>query len=113
MNDTPLFDYVESERRKKIGMGKSASPSHRKALLGIARDIAVNYAIRNYGFCTADDVARLMQEKGYNYSDLGNAAGSIFKGNDWNFTGQYVKSNKVSAHRRDIKVWELKEEPPC
>ena len=102
MNDTPLFDYVESERRKKIGMGKSASPSHRKALLGIARDIAVNYAISNYGFCTADDVARIMQEKGYNYSDMRCMLENIHKYMGQRATFTYFQRTKAGSYRHPL-----------
>lgn len=112
MKQTNLIDFIESKRLKEQGMAQAAE--NRSELLAIARDCAIWYArYLGHGTCTADDVAQAMHSRGYNYSDLGNAAGSIFKGADWNFTGTYVKSKKVSAHARDIKVWRLKEDTPC
>tara|TARA_R100000988_G_C4004954_1_gene171841 strand:+ start:1901 stop:2242 length:342 start_codon:yes stop_codon:yes gene_type:complete len=113
MNEQPnIFDFIEAKHLKEKGMATAANS--RNELLKVARDCAIWYAKhQGFGICTADDVAKVMTDRGYTYSDLGNAAGSIFKANDWNFTGSYVKSKKVSAHARDIKVWRLKEDPPC
>jgi len=113
MNEQPnIFDFIEAKHLKEKGMATAANS--RNELLNVARDCAIWYAKhQGFGICTADDVAKVMTDRGYTYSDLGNAAGSIFKANDWNFTGSYVKSKKVSAHARDIKVWRLKEDPPC
>jgi len=112
MNEQPnIFDFAEAKRLKERGMATAAKS--RNELLNVARECAIWYAKEFHGTCSADDVAKVMNYRGYNYSDLGNAAGSIFKASDWNFTGSYVKSKKVSAHARDIKVWRLKEDPPC
>jgi len=46
---------------------------------------------------------------GHKYGDLGNAAGSIFAGKRWKFTGDRVKSRRPSAHAREIKVWRLEQ----
>ncbi len=40
--------------------------------------------------------------------DLGNAAGSVFKTDDWEFTGRWVPSQRPEAHGRFIRVWRLK-----
>ena len=113
MTQTNIFDFVEAKRLKDEGMAQAAS--NRKELLKEARTYAIHYALNFSGdrTCTADDVAWMMETMHKKYSDLGNAAGSIFKSNDWAFTGRYKKSTKVSAHARDIKVWKLKEDTPC
>jgi hypothetical protein len=113
MKQGNLIDFLESKRRKEQGMTRAANS--KPELLAVARECAIWHARfgGGLGTCTADDVARVMEDRGHNYSNLGNAAGSIFKKSDWNFTGEYVKSAKASAHARDIKVWRLKEDPPC
>jgi hypothetical protein len=39
--------------------------------------------------------------------NLGNAAGSIFR-RGFYFTGEFRNSERVSNHRRTIRVWRLK-----
>jgi hypothetical protein len=36
--------------------------------------------------------------------DLGNAAGSVFRGKEWRFTGRYIKSSRVSRHANENKL---------
>ncbi len=71
-------------------------------------------ASRKLGQVTCEDAYRLACDKLdwtlFELIDtLGNAAGSIFKGMEWEFTGSYrqVALNRRS-HARDVKVWRLK-----
>ena len=89
---------------KEEGMKKAADG--RPFLLEVARDTAWMIAIER-GEVTSDDVAEMMEDNGYFWSDLGNARGSVFVGKEWKFTGRYKKSTRPSAHARDIKIWEL------
>jgi hypothetical protein len=101
-----LFDGAESERRKHEGMRVAAMS--RTELLRLARECAVKHAML-HGDCTADDVQRVMSER-YDIDSaklLGPASGSLFKGSQWRFTGEYRKSTQVRNHAREQKVWVL------
>jgi hypothetical protein len=103
----PVFDAERSENLKHDGMELAAEK--RQTILEIARDIAVGLAERDPNLeCTADDVQEVLIKRGYSPSDLGNAAGSIFAGPVWKFTGNYRKSSRVTNRYRDIKVWRLR-----
>jgi len=108
MNQLPLFDGRKARAAKARGMARAAA--HHNGALGVARDIAkaIAGAYMGDGTVNMDQVAQGMMMAGFNATDLGNAAGSVFKGDEWEFTGRYVKSQRVSAHARDIKVWRLK-----
>lgn len=94
-----LFDAVEAQRRRVAGQLKAESG--RETLLGAAQTIARGIA-HTHGEVTSDDVAGFM---GYDYPQLGNAAGSVFKGFAW--TGRVVQSKRPSTHGRIIRVWRL------
>jgi len=101
-----LFDLVEGEKEKATGM--SAASWSRSDLLAKARTIACELAIeRETREVHADNVYREMKRRGIPFEGLGPAAGSIFKGRDWVFTGKRIKSARISNHARDIKVWRL------
>jgi hypothetical protein len=99
-----LFDAVEADRRRDAG--KAIAASARSELLEGARTMALALARRN-GTVNADDVAGMMATNGFNYADLGNAAGSVFDaGFEW--TGEVVRSSRPSTHGRLVRVWRLK-----
>jgi hypothetical protein len=106
MNQLPLFDGRKARAAKARGMARAAA--HHNELLEIARDVAESIARSGDGTVTMDEVALQMIRINYNPAELGNAAGSVFKSNQWEFTGERVKSNKVSSHAREIRVWRLK-----
>lgn len=99
-----LFDITESLDLKAGGMELAATT--RSELLDTARAIALELGRR--GDVTADDVGRMMEQRGYAVEDLGPAAGSIFKTKQWQFTGVRVASSRKSNHGRELKVWRLK-----
>jgi len=99
-----LFDAAEADRRKDVG--KSAAALARSALLEVARSCALAIA-RKQATVTADDVARMMDAEGMKYSDLGNAAGSIFD-DAFCWTGEVTRSARPSTHGRIVRVWRLK-----
>ncbi len=76
-------------------------------LLEEAREIARTIA-RRVGEVTADDVQMELQRRGYSIKALGNAAGSIFRGREWHWTGRLVKSARIHAHANMLRVWSLK-----
>jgi hypothetical protein len=100
-----IFDGVESERRKKVGMERAAWK--RKVLLRDARRVAASLALTK-GVVTADDVGDWYEARGIDLADLlGPASGSIFKTKDFEFTGRRVNSKRVKNHGRELKVWRL------
>lgn len=99
-----LFNYAESLRRKESGMARAAASCPK--LLATAQDLAKRIALTN-GTVTSDDVAFRMAQLGLDYSELGNAAGSVFRG-AFEFTGQVVQSERATTHGRCIKVWRIK-----
>jgi hypothetical protein len=103
-HSAPLFDAAESERRKQEGMALAANNPERSDLLELARDRA-RCIVRERGEVTMDDVVQRLVQDGYDVSGLGNAAGSVFRGKEWEFAGKFVKSARVANHSRLLRVW--------
>ena len=106
-----LFNMMDGTVHKAQGM--EAAAINRSEVLQVARESAVWVATNGTPLSrtvTSDDVAYRMQYLGYHYSDLGNAAGSIFKEKQWRFTGERIQSRRPAAHAREIKVWRLENE---
>ena len=100
----PLFDYVESQRLRDEGIEIAAENAGSVVLRvqTIARELR-----RRQRFVTADDVQRVMFERKISSTELGNGAGSMFRGKgQWRKTGRYISSVRIPAHGRDIPVWE-------
>ena len=98
-----LFNAAEAERRKIVGMALAADARHE--LLAAARGFAAFIASHG-STVTADEVAAMMAANGLDYSELGNAAGSVFDGR-FQWTGQVIPSRRPSTHGRLIRVWRL------
>jgi hypothetical protein len=98
-----LFDAIESAALKEQALAELESTD----VLTDARTLARLHAKR-YGTVTADIVGRLMKEV-YDIDSIGPATGALFRGPEWEFTGQRVLSSRVSNHSREIKVWRLKQ----
>lgn len=97
------FNLEAGEKAKVRGL--TLAEIHRSSLLMTARS-AARLIARSKGSVTIDDVVEAMAERGHGL--LGNASGSVFKGSEWEFTGQWVKSARVSNHARMNRVWKLK-----
>lgn len=98
-----LFDYARATEKKAEGMVLAAAAQ--PDLLNIARRIAAEIANRKPNHeCNADEVGLELARRGYQ-SNLGPAAGSIFKGQEWEFTGRRIRSERVKNHARELKVW--------
>lgn len=104
-SDTPLLDGLDAQQRKEVGMALAAAA--RGSLLAAAQECAVTVC-KQYGEVTSDMVAFRMQAMNLDYSALGNASGSVFRGR-FEWTGHMVASVRPSTHARMIKVWRLKE----
>ena len=87
----------------------SRAASKRNPLLAKVQCVAVEVA-RRKGSITMDDVTfeMLMREPYYRPEDLGNAAGSVFKGKQWQFCDVYLASVRPESHGRMLRVWRLR-----
>ncbi len=99
-----LFDPKRGDELREEGMERAAGK--RENLLREARAAAILHSMV-YGSCTMDDVhADLATSyESYTPADLGNAAGSIFRGERWHDTSQRVKSRRAARHSNKITVW--------
>lgn len=100
----PLFDLIAGLELK--AQGKQRAAKRNDNLLELARSIAVEIAERQ-GTVTADDVQLKLHERGYSIRSLGNAAGSLFAGKRWEWTGERIQSRRAHAHGNELKVWRL------
>ncbi|HTF61190.1 MAG TPA: hypothetical protein VK638_00615, partial [Edaphobacter sp.] len=100
------FDLVAGEERKEAGIALASD--RRAGVWGVALDTARRIA-RERGEVTADDVYRSLIAQGMDPLELGNAAGSIFRSKDFEFTGRWKKSKRISNHARQNRVWRLRE----
>lgn len=107
--DLPLFapdpfDRAAGERLKLDGMQRAAEHS---TWLDVAREVAKRIARSNPEREThSDEVAVALMDMG-GPTSLGPAAGSLFKGHEWEFTGRRIRSARISNHARELKVWRL------
>ena len=99
------LDAQEGLRRKQEGMSRAADA--KPSLLDYSRSLARQIALRAPDrTVTADDVAAKLEEQGL--GPLGRAAGSLFRGEEWEFTGRYIESAQPQNHRHPIKIWRLR-----
>lgn len=100
-----VFDLFEGRSRKEHGMDVAAEA--KMSDLARARMIAIELAKGHpLGECDADMVGRELSKRGYP-SSLGPAAGSLFKTDNWEFTGKRRLSHRKTNHARELKVWRL------
>ena len=98
-----IFHSERGEQLRLDGMAQAADNSRDNLLL--ARKVAAQIAKGRFDRCvTADDVGRVMKAD-YKLDSLGPAAGSIFKTNQWEWTGEFRKSKRITNHSRMLRVW--------
>jgi hypothetical protein len=96
----------EAEQAKNDGIAAAAAA--RTKLLAQAQQYARIHSTIN-GSVTADDVAIELEKRHIDSTELGNAAGALFRGKGWQFVG-YTKSVRVSRHANKIGIWTYKSE---
>jgi hypothetical protein len=104
------FDPALAERFKREAMACAASSPAHQELLRLLRPALVSIALSRSPdrSVTADDAQVWLGEHGYPPAALGNAAGSLFRGGQWELVG-YRQSERVSRHRNRVGVWRLKD----
>lgn len=111
MRQLDLFNPAREEAEAERGKQLAAERPDRREVLRLARRLAREIALDGSGrcgfrLCTADDVQLALEGEGHTSADLGNAAGSIFQGPEWRWTGHRVKSGRAGSHGNELKVWE-------
>jgi hypothetical protein len=103
-----IFDPDQSKEDKERGQAEAAKK--RAEQLDLARRAARYIAEQGDGTCTMDKVHKTLMRyySWWNPSILGPAAGSVFKTEEWVFTGERVESAHVKNHARELKVWRLR-----
>ncbi len=91
-----------TETAKKARGIAGAVKSHSTAFV-VASNIARNLGLVN-PTVNADQVQQKLAEAGYKSTDLGNAAGSLFRGKAWQKAGT-TKSARFGNHAREITNW--------
>jgi hypothetical protein len=92
--------------QKELGMEQAASAKNK--LLAQCREACKQAALgRADRTGTADDSAAFLVSIGMAPDSLGNAAGSLFREDCWEFTGRMEPSTRASNHRHINRVWEL------
>lgn len=99
------FDLEEGERRKEAGIALACST--RAELLKLAQATAERLGRTAYLALSYDDVYVQLKLMGENPALLGNAAGSVFRGKQWECVG-WKKSSRVTNHARRVMVWKLR-----
>ena len=97
------FDPAEGLRRKEQGI--AVAQEHAESLLARAREIAVELA-KDGRTITADDVQEVLFQRTGEL--LGKAAGGLFRGSQWQFTGERRASTRSTNHGHENRVWRLK-----
>ncbi len=106
---TSVKHFNVDDGRTLRDAGRALVASNRSYLLSYARMLAITIGKQRPDRCvTADDVYRQLALLGHDMALLGNAAGSLFRGDRWEFTGQRKQSVRISNHARWIMVWRLK-----
>lgn len=105
MEQLNIFDHAASVAAKELGIQQAAE--HKRSLLEHARGHALRIA-KERGTVTADDVAKALHDEGISIFALGSAAGALFKGGQFEFTGEFIKSERVHSHGNLLRRWRLK-----
>ena len=100
MSQSDLFNAAEARKQRDEGMQRAAV--NRADALARARRMALDLG-RTYGAITADDVHAALEQQ--DRDALGNAAGSVFKSDAWEWRGEWRPSERVTNHGRYVRVW--------
>lgn len=109
MEQLNFFNPVRAQELKAEGMKASRENPSRSYLLRIAREGARRAAEERLSrTATADDAYLYLTALGYDQFALGNAAGSLFRGKEWESTGGFRASRRTSNRGHLVRVWRLK-----
>lgn len=102
MNAQLRFDFREGQRRKEQGISRARHP-----LLEVARNLAVEL-LQTRESISADDLQFEMLRRGYRETELGNAMGAVFRDRRFQWTGEFVTSQRIRANGNLLRLWKLR-----
>lgn len=103
------FDFDAMAGRAAANAGIEQAKKNRGVPYGIACRLAEEIA-RKDGEVHMDAVIKLASARGMDLSDLGPAAGGVFRDKKkWEFV-RWTHSERESNHASDLRVWRLREE---
>jgi hypothetical protein len=105
---TETFSLFAGVAARDLGMAE-ATESRNHLVQKIREFLRTVARSRDNRCVTADDAYKFLEIRDGNLRELGNAAGSIFRSADWEFTGCWTPSTRVSNHARMLRVWRLKD----
>lgn len=100
MIQTSIFDYMQSQKLRDIGVSKVEANSF--DWVQQARATALMLAAKN-GETSSDDVLRICPKPDHIHP---NAVGSVFRDKRFRCVGR-MPTQRVSGHAREIKIWSL------
>jgi hypothetical protein len=100
-----VFDYKAGQAERDAGLDRASNPFYRRELLSKARTLA--FIMAHIGPITFDDVYEQMEKNELHPELLGNAAGLVFRGAEWEPVG-WKQSERKTNHARAMRVWRLK-----
>lgn len=98
----PVLDAPAAQQAKEEGMNRAADS--RSMLLATARAVA-RTIYEQRGEVYMDLVSEELAKNGILPEHLGNAAGSVFRGTEWTFTGRLHTSARKDRHAGAQRVW--------
>ena len=99
---TTIFDAIESERHRLIGI--DAAANNNAVLLTEARTIARELSKGGTVLVNADMVQKIMYAK-YGRDVLKNASGAMFRTRDWEVRG-FTRATRVQSHSNLLREWQ-------
>ena len=86
--------------------GLALASKKRAEILALARRLAVEIGQRRPGaYVSADDVLLALVGRGIPAEALGPAAGALFRGPEWEFSGKWEQSIRTTNHARALRLW--------
>ena len=97
---------------KDFGIAAAEGNAARRSVLVAVRESCRDAAAIGCRDVTIEDGYWLIHKRGGPTpeelaAELGPASGSVFKGSDWEFTGERRKTKRRKSHARELKVWRL------
>ena len=106
LHDRRTDPKAEPSRKRIAPRDPSGSQGNlqRYSPLEYARVVAARLA-KCRGSCSIDDVHFALTREGRSWPEFAKVAGNIFRGKDWVFTGEWVKSRRERNRSRKVKLW--------
>jgi hypothetical protein len=104
---TSTMDLFAGMESRDQGIRK-ATESRNELVEQVRAHMALLARSRGNRCVTADDFESILKLINKTHADLGNAAGGVFKTEEWEFTGHFTPSQRKSNKARFIRVWRLK-----